>query len=265
MKYKLIVSDFDGTLGNKNDISSENISAIQKFVKLGGKFAICTGRPYTSIKDICEAYNLDVLTASYQGASIKEARSGKTLLTGGLELESALLVIDAVLKAGESPAVFIDDVLYYQGYCSYAELYKNEDAVLKLEKKDLLSFVKENNQKVLKIVFHTDHQKVKGYRETFGKVFPYLSVNSGGEGLVEFINPKYNKGSSVRFLANYYNVPIDEVIAVGDFNNDFELVSGPWHGVAVGDGSPELKKVAKEVTVPFKEHPIKYLIEKYCL
>ena len=117
MKYKLIVSDFDGTLGNKNDISSENISAIQKFVKLGGKFAICTGRPYTSIKDICEAYNLDVLTASYQGASIKEARSGKTLLTGGLELESALLVIDAVLKAGESPAVFIDDVLYYQGYC----------------------------------------------------------------------------------------------------------------------------------------------------
>jgi hydroxymethylpyrimidine pyrophosphatase-like HAD family hydrolase len=54
-------------------------------------------------------------------------------------------------------------------------------------------------------------------------------------------------------------------MAVGDFNNDFELVGGPWHGVAVGDGSAELKKIAKEITVPFREHPIKYLIEKYCL
>ncbi len=265
MKYKLIVSDFDGTLGMSNDISSENIKAISEFVKKGGKFAICTGRPFTSIKDICDVYNLDVLTASYQGASIKEVKSGKALLIGGLEVDSALSVIKSVLDAGESPAVFIDDVLYYEGYCSYAELYKKEDAVPKIQKDDLLALVKELNKRVQKVVFHTENNKVNGYKETFQKAFPDLSVNSGGEGLVEFINPAYNKGESVKFLANYYNIPLSEVMAVGDFNNDFELVNGPWHGVAVGDGSPELKKLAKEITVPYNEHAIKHLIEKYCL
>ena len=265
MKYKLIVSDFDGTLGMSNDISSENIKAISEFVKKGGKFAICTGRPFTSIKDICDVYNLDVLTASYQGASIKEVKSGKALLIGGLEVDSALSVIKSVLDAGESPAVFIDDVLYYQGECAYAELYRTADAVPKVQKEDLYYFVKNTNKKVLKIVFHTQVEKVSEYRKVFQKQFPHLSVNSGGESLVEFINPKYNKGESVRFLANYYGIDYSEVLAVGDFNNDFELVNGPWHGVAVGDGSLELKKIAKEITVPFREHPIKYLIEKYCL
>ena len=58
---------------------------------------------------------------------------------------------------------------------------------------------------------------------------------------------------------------MQEVIAVGDSTNDVSLISGEWHGVAVGNAKETLKKVAKEVTVPFSEQPIKYLLEKYCL
>ena len=83
--------------------------------------------------------------------------------------------------------------------------------------------------------------------------------------MLEAINPEYSKGNAVRFLANYYNIPLEQVIAVGDSTNDIDLITGEWHGVAVGDGKQELKAVAKEITLPFKEKPIKHLIEKYCL
>ena len=38
MKYKLFISDYDGTLGEApaNDIDSETVSAINKFIDKGG-------------------------------------------------------------------------------------------------------------------------------------------------------------------------------------------------------------------------------------
>ena len=60
-------------------------------------------------------------------------------------------------------------------------------------------------------------------------------------------------------------MPLEKVITVGDSTNDIELLKGPWHGVAVGNASEELKKVADEITVPFKENPVLALLKKYCL
>ena len=83
--------------------------------------------------------------------------------------------------------------------------------------------------------------------------------------MLEAINPSCSKGFAVRFLADYYGVKLEEVIAVGDSTNDIDLLVGPWHGVAVGDGRKELKAVADEITVAYKEQPVKTLLEKYCL
>ena len=92
-----------------------------------------------------------------------------------------------------------------------------------------------------------------------------LIVNKSSKNYLEVISPLYSKGEAVKKIANYYNIPLSEVIAVGDSLNDMSLIDGEWHGVCVGDGMEEVKKVAKEVTLPFKEQPIKFLLEKYCL
>jgi hydroxymethylpyrimidine pyrophosphatase-like HAD family hydrolase len=92
-----------------------------------------------------------------------------------------------------------------------------------------------------------------------------LKFNSGSKFLLEVINPDCGKVFAVRFLADYYGVPLNEVIAVGDSTNDIDLIGGNWFGVAVGDGREELKKVTDEVTVPFEDDPVKLLLEKYCL
>ena len=66
-------------------------------------------------------------------------------------------------------------------------------------------------------------------------------------------------------MANYYGIPLEEVLTIGDSTNDIDLLVGPWHGVCVGDGKEELKAVADEITLPFKDKPVKTIIEKYCL
>ena len=89
--------------------------------------------------------------------------------------------------------------------------------------------------------------------------------NNGSSRLLEVINPKYSKGESVKYLANYFNIPLSETLAIGDSTNDIELIKGDWYGVAVGDAVEELKAQADEVTVPYKDNPVKVMLEKYCL
>ena len=51
MQYRLIVSDFDGTLRRtEGGISDGNIRAISEYVEAGGVFALCTGRMASSIR-----------------------------------------------------------------------------------------------------------------------------------------------------------------------------------------------------------------------
>ena len=83
MKYKLFISDYDGTLGHapQNDIDEETLSAIKKFIDKGGKFVVCSGRETTSISRILKNSGLKGLVASFQGARITDR--GTLLDAGG--------------------------------------------------------------------------------------------------------------------------------------------------------------------------------------
>ena len=267
MKYKLFISDYDGTLGvaPKNDIATPVLSAINEFTKKGGIFTICSGREYRSIKKICDEQGLKGLVVSFQGATIHDLATGERIFDGGLDGESALECLNEVLEYGLEPIVYTPDKFYIEKDTPFTAGY--EKAVgMKGDIENSVSVVK-RLKKVCKLGWLGDDNAVNRAVVELNKKHDGVGVkyNSGAVGLLEAINPECSKGNAVRFLANYYNIPLEQVIAVGDSTNDIPLIDGEWHGVAVGDGRKELKAVAKEVTVPFNDHPVKVLLDKYCL
>ena len=53
LKYKLVVSDFDGTLTpSYYNLVDETTEAIKRYREMGGKFALCTGRPVSDTSKI---------------------------------------------------------------------------------------------------------------------------------------------------------------------------------------------------------------------
>lgn len=266
MKFGLVIVDYDGTLGDYDGIDKETVSAIKEYVRRGGKFAICTGRMFASIRNICIEHGLGGIVVSYQGAMINDVESGKLLFSGKIERELAAEVVSRFTDVQFKPAILSNEYLYYTNNSDYIEYYKRA-GVVKLKKVDnLAKAILNDNVEVLKFNVICPEDKVKTITEEFGREYAgKLIVNSGGRGLVEFVNPKCSKGESVKFLSNYYNVPLERIMTVGDSTNDLELIKGEWYGVAVGDAKEELKKYAKEITVEFKNHPIKFLLDKYCL
>ncbi len=265
MKYKLFISDFDGTLGFNNDIDQSVVNAIDKYTKKGGIFVIVTGRMHSMIVPICRKYGLKGLIVSYQGAMIRDIESGETLISGGLDYQLASEVADKLLKeSGVETVADIDDIMYCERPSIYTEFHKKYADIIMVD--DLCSEINKIKHTVSKVVAAGDAKIIKELTKKYGEIYRgKLICNNGADVLLEVINPEFSKGNAVRFLSKYYNVPFEEIIAVGDSTNDIELIKGEWHGVAVGDAKEELKAVADEITVPFKEHPVKYLLEKYCL
>ncbi len=272
MKYKLVISDYDGTLGGapSNDIDSKTLSAIKKFQDSGGKFVICTGRKFSSIKSICRNANLSGLCVAFQGAVIKDIDSGKALLEGGLTPSESANIVQKLIADDALALAYIGEKLYYQKNDKYAEYIKIYADMLKTEAHSVFDLAKEilsQNKMVSKACALCEPERVAPLMEKYNGEYAGTDVmfNSGAKYLLECINKKYNKGEAVKFLANHYNIPLTEVLTVGDSTNDIPLLDGEWHGVAVGDASDKLKKVAKEITVDFKDKPILHLLEKYCI
>ena len=265
MKYKLFVSDFDGTLGTAPDIiERETLEAINKYIKKGGKFVICTGRMFTAIKPICEKYGLKGLLISYQGATIDDLNTGKRILEGGIPPKRAVEIIRMLKGEGVEVVADANDVMFCENDTEYTEFHKPFAPVVKV--KNLEDKILELDSIVLKLVATDEPEIILPLTKKYNEILKGEFIcNNGSSRLLEVINPKYSKGESVKFLANYFNIPYSETLAIGDSTNDIELIKGDWHGVAVGDAVEELKAQADEVTVPYKDKPVKVMLEKYCL
>lgn len=267
MKYDLFVADYDGTLGTAPDIiEPETVETIKKYCKKGGIFAVCTGRMMASILPICRKYGFQGMVVAYQGAMINEIETGKNLFTGGMDADISAEIAEYFYKRGITVIVETDDIMYYNGDSYYISIYEKNCKVKGVQVDDMPSFLIKNGRIVQKVIGLCGPEAAKELTPVIQKKYAgRLLVNNGSPILVEAVSPTCSKRVAVEFLAKYYNIPLDKVIAVGDSTNDIELISGAWHGVAVGDGVEELKKVADEITVPYKDQPVKYLLEKYCL
>lgn len=266
MKYKLFISDYDGTLALGNSIDEQTCAAVEKFIAKGGVFVVCSGRETSSIMRILRQHKFKGLVASFQGARINDVETGESILDGGLSKETALEALNAVKDSGLTPISYGESEVFAQEDNPFVKSYVNA-VRLDVVYTDIKERIKKQKENVFKICWLGDNDVVIDVEKRLNAKYngKGIKFNSGAKCLLEAINPDCGKGQAVRFLSKYYDIPFEEIIAVGDSTNDIDLISGPWHGVAVGSGRDELKAVADEITVPIEQKPVKYLLEKYCL
>ena len=68
------------------------------------------------------------------------------------------------------------------------------------------------------------------------------------EAMVEIMNPLGSKWITLKEYANTLNIKPEEIIAIGDDNNDIEMIMNSGLGIAMKNGSERVKSVAKIIT-----------------
>jgi hydroxymethylpyrimidine pyrophosphatase-like HAD family hydrolase len=79
----------------------------------------------------------------------------------------------------------------------------------------------------------------------------------------EFYSPNTSKANAIQKVCDYYNIPQDKVIAIGDGHNDIEMIEYAKYGVAMENSHPDLLKVAKYKTKSVKEHGVYYFLKHF--
>lgn len=268
IKYPLIVSDFDGTLVNHDGtISQKNKKAIAEYIAAGGKFAISTGRLPAGIINRAQELGLVGKVCCCQGAIVLDIQTKEVILEGRISLKSTLAACKKMEELGLHIHVY-DLWDYYvnkndEPLRLYEMLVKTK-ATLVLDK-PLAQFIQEKGLRAYKLLAMVEPENNEALLQSLqAEKFEGCEITKSADFLVEVVNKNYSKGTAVEFLANYYGVPLDRVIAVGDQLNDISMIERAGLGIAVSNADEALKKKANYVCAYTNEEgAIAEIIEKF--
>ena len=83
---------------------------------------------------------------------------------------------------------------------------------------------------------------------------------------LEYCPKDTDKGSGLRYISKFLNIPMENTVAVGDERNDIPMIQAANIGVAVKNGHEDLKKAADYITEHDNEHgAVAEVIEKFIL
>lgn len=257
----LLVSDIDGTLIKKDHtISKKNIAAIKYFQEEGGKFTLATGRVPKSIALFLNYFNINAPVICYNGSSIYSYETNKILWQLHLD-EACIEVLD-----------YVNNNLDYAGIEVYkdSEVYfckMNETAIehIGIEKfKYISADYKEIPPPWTKVLFVQKPELTEGVRSfllnsPYAKRYKFIK---SAPPYYEMINKAANKGRALLELTEIIGQDINKTIAVGDNENDIEMIRTAGIGVAVENAIDSVKKEASFVTAHHEEDAIYKLIQQ---
>lgn len=266
MKYKIFISDFDGTLvRDDGTVSEKNKAAICRYREQGGVFAVCTGRMTPAILPRVRELGLNGLVASFQGAVITEIESGKTLRCSVFQDELAYRVVRMLEERGYHTHVYTAEKMYCNVADEALAMYERVCGVKAEIVPCLHEFARNHSLKIVKAVVFVEKERRVETEETLATLFGAdCYVTSSAHYLVEVMPAGRNKGEALAFLSDYYGVDSQEIAAIGDMNNDIPLVAAAGGKFAVENAEEGLKRIAR--VVPSCENDgVAYALERYAM
>lgn len=122
------------------------------------------------------------------------------------------------------------------------------------------------NLKVVKVLMHIRKHKFAEVSELVHKQFDndFFVVKTGAEYLEIFPNG-VNKGTAVQRLAKHLKIKMNQVMAMGDMDNDIPMIKLAGMGVAMKNAEPEVIAVSDYVTDDCNNSGVGKAIEKFAL
>ncbi len=250
---KLVVFDLDGTLLTANyELTRNTIRAVDRIRDLGMRITVATGRSHKSAKPFVNRLGIVEPMVFSNGSVYDNPATGEREVVCGIPLETALIILmlrdryDISLKIHTSgDAVYKSDNTPWPGEGIHFET----GTVVENLKAEL-------TEDPIKIVFYADKEQHRKFQtdlmRILGENSPIALFNTHPL-RVEAVNRNVSKGKTVLRLAEQLGIYPKEVIAVGDQENDYEMLRDSGIGIMVGSAAPLLKKVCSR-TIPEPEN-----------
>lgn len=259
MNYKLLAIDLDGTLlTDDKRMLEENKKVLAALSKQGLEIIIATGRRYWSAKNFVKELGIDLIILANNGNIIRRISDDRVLVTKYLEKDDFHEIVKKGRSIGLYPILHVNH--YEDGYDLLIEEDEEGNKYSNYVKKNIIRHKKMKNildyeeSKILVICYESSYETLRKFEEKIHKEYPrkfntHILLNGSDIGpILEIMSLKGSKWLSLRDYAKDKGINESQIIAIGDDNNDVEMVEKAGLGIAMKNGTDKVKKVADIIT-----------------
>ena len=248
-----LYTDLDGTLLNSQlMVSDENRAAIDHFIQNGGHMGVATGRTPLNIECYRRQFSTNALCVLFNGGALYDFDEAKFVDTCRLDRVAAAALIRRAMAIDPEVCVqiFTSKGLYMPNPRQIPDPYAIKEG-LSYETAPLSKI----REEWLKIILCLPEERMDRLRERLSTapdrelltMVPTLRTYN------EVIPSGVNKGSALVRLRRVLGGRLKKLIAIGDFNNDLEMLEEADFSAAPANAIEEARAVA-DVVVRDNDH-----------
>lgn len=264
---KLIAIDLDGTLlNNQKEITPYNKEVLQKAKAQGVKVVLCTGRPLRAIRPYLEELGLKDAgdySITFNGGLVQKNDTGEILDKSALELSDIKRLIQMAQDLDLPLDVVSDEVVYVlptseENNSIYGSLNPLLDCH-PITEEELAPDGLYNKAVVAFEQTFLDQQIAKIPQD----IRDDYEVIKTREVLLEFMPKGVTKAYGCQLLGEHLGIKPEEMMAIGDEENDLPMIEFAGVGVAMDNAVPAVKSAANVLTASNEEDGVGKVVAEY--
>lgn len=258
--YQLISFDMDGTLLNsKKEITPAVLNAMQEAVQKGKQICLSTGRSVAELVEFWDKIPGLRYINCCSGAMVYDHQEDQILFSKTLSIEHVLALLEIASKEDCAVQFIFKECILEQKLSDHLAhyhmaQYKEHFARSAKTVANLKETYAKNPYPIQKLnIYHASKEGLERTEERFKKSqLPLVLVHSEETGL-EFSPANVDKGLGLRKLSEFVQIPLEQIIAVGDAENDLAALTIAGLGIAMGNAN-DVAKAKSDVVVTDCDH-----------
>lgn len=255
----LLVSDLDGTLlTHEKHITDINRDAINRFRESGGEITVATGRSVESARKYVNLIGVTLPVIVYNGVMLYDYKSDEAIWNDNLTDKARDYV--RVIKE-KFPEVGIEILRSDRIY-----VVSNNHHVKDHIEMEMLEYCECELDNVpdgwFKVLMALDEDKIPEVAEFINKQhFEDVYFVQSSRNYYEMLPNGASKGNALKMLCKLLGKNIKRTAAIGDYNNDCEMIQIANIGAAMGNAPENVKAVANIVVAENKNNGFSEMID----
>jgi Cof subfamily protein (haloacid dehalogenase superfamily) len=266
MNIRAICSDIDGTLLNsERDLSLRLKSVINLFPKEFPVILASSRMPDAMRHLLRDLDKLAEPLIAYNGGFVLD-KSGNVLDSVEIPLDLVAKILEMTRKTEIHVSLYHGENWYEpkEDYWAKREIQNTKVEPTWMSGESVLDLWANYDLGAHKVMVMGDSNEISWlFGELHLAYSSDLHLYRSKDTYIEIAPRKISKATALKLvLDNLYDFGMEDVIAFGDNYNDIDLIQKVGWGVAVANARPEVKAVAKEVTLHHKEDGVAATLER---